>query len=136
MNEFGVYRVFSNKQLTWITNLNNLQRLTYIYLFHWPLQILCIRRNVYRFRNPPHQLSKHLTTLWQSIDPIQTMPELAVYVHKSLLYNHGLKVYNRTGDRASIVKKLKPTAAILECPPEEYSGATEKKRRRTVKPTN
>ena len=30
-------------------------------------------------------------------------------------------------DRASIVGKLKPTAAILEGPPEEYSGVTETK---------
>ena len=30
-------------------------------------------------------------------------------------------------DRASIFGKLKPTAAILEGPPEEYSGVTETK---------
>ena len=32
-------------------------------------------------------------------------------------------------DGASIVGKLKPTAAILEFPPEEYSGVTETKMR-------
>ena len=32
-------------------------------------------------------------------------------------------------DRASIVGKLKPTAAILEWPPEEYSGIIEKEMR-------
>ena len=51
---------------------------------------------------------------------------------KAVIYEKGLfrPLILKIGlDRASIVGKLKPTAAILEWPPEEYSGVTEKKMR-------
>ena len=69
------------------TNLNNFQRLTYICLFRSPLRMLCIRRNVSRFQNPPNQLSKqfdHPLTIDLSYPDQARTRRLS---HQSLLYS-------------------------------------------------